>query len=239
MLPIKIQREAVLESQGGIMQNTYKGSASFWSQLRDPVSGLTHFGGMVLSCIGLVILLLASATRGQIIAGSVYGSSMILLYLASTLYHLLPVSELAVQRLRTFDHLMIYVLIAGTYTPICMLALPGAWGISLLITIWSLAVLGMVTQGVWFKAPRWLSTSIYILMGWLVAVAIIPLYKTLPLGALWWLIGGGLFYTVGAIIYALKKPNLTNPWFGFHEAFHLFVLAGSLCHFWMIVRYMY
>lgn len=205
--------------------------------LRDPISGLTHLAGAVLAVVGMLVLLLASKSGQQVVAAAVYGSSLILLYLASSLYHLLPVSPSALNRLRLFDHLMIYVLIAGTYTPICLLALSGKWGIGLLIAIWVLAVFGMATQGLWFKAPRWFSTLIYILMGWMVVVAFVPLYRAVPLPAVIWLIVGGLFYTIGATIYALKRPNFGSRWFGFHEVFHLFVLAGSLSHYWMIARY--
>ncbi|MGE5450101.1 MAG: PAQR family membrane homeostasis protein TrhA [Methanomassiliicoccales archaeon] len=205
--------------------------------MRDPVSGLTHLAGVLLSIMGMLALLSVSDSNRQIIAVAIYGSSMVLLYLASSLYHLLPVAPTIVQRLRLFDHLMIYVLIAGTYTPICLLALSGRWGISILISIWTLAAIGMATQGLWFKAPRWLSTLIYLLMGWLAVVVIFPLYKVNALSAIIWLMAGGLFYTVGAIIYALKKPEFHNRWFGFHEVFHLFVLAGSFCHYWMIAKY--
>jgi len=217
--------------------NTIRRTSSFWLQLRDPFSGFTHLAGVLLAAVGWLVLVLLSDNSRQIIAVSIYGSSLIMLYLASSMYHLLPVSPKAVQRLRLLDHLMIYVLIAGTYTPICLLALSGAWGVSMLSTIWGLALVGMVTQGLWFKAPRWLSTLIYILMGWLVAVAFVPLYRALPLAAILWLLGGGLFYSVGAAFYAIKRPDFNCSWFGFHEIFHLYVLAGSFCHYWMIARY--
>lgn len=216
-----------------ILRNT----SDFWPQLRDPFSGLSHLTGMILAAVGWLVLVMMSDTSRQVIAVSIYGSSLIMLYLASSMYHLLPVSSRAVQRLRMFDHLMIYVLIAGTYTPICLLALSGYWGVSMLSTIWGLALIGMATQGLWFQAPRWLSTLIYILMGWLVVVAFVPLYRALPLAAILWLLGGGLLYSLGAVIYAVKKPNFHCSWFGFHEIFHLFVLAGSFCHYWMIARY--
>lgn len=190
-----------------------------------------------MSVVGTVILLISSHSVRDIVAVIIYGASLIMLYLASSLYHLLPVSPRAIQRLRLLDHLMIYVLIAGTYTPMCLLALKGGWGISMLAVIWGLAAAGMATQGLWFKAPRWLSTLIYILMGWLVVVAMVPLYRAIGLGAILWLTGGGLCYSVGAAIYAAKWPNFASRWFGFHEVFHLLVMAGSFCHFWMIAKY--
>jgi len=205
--------------------------------LRDPVSGLTHLLGVLLSVIGMVLLLFVSSSVRDMVAVIIYGASLIMLYSASSLYHLLPVSPRIVQRLRLLDHLMIYILIAGTYTPICLLALPGSWGISMLAIIWTLAAAGMATQGLWFKAPRWLSTLIYILMGWLVIVATIPLYRAVGWAGVLWLLGGGILYSVGAAVYAVKWPNFANPWFGFHELFHLFVMAGSFCHYWMIARY--
>lgn len=168
----------------------------------------------------------------------VYGASLLLLYTASTLYHLLPLGEVGVQRLRTLDHLMIYVLIAGTYTPLCVIGLPDLWGRSILISIWGLAVLGMLTQGVWFNAPRWVGTLYYTLMGWLIIVAVVPMVQVLPLAAVAWLVIGGVLYSIGAVIYATQKPAFAARWLGFHEIFHLFILAGSCSHYWLVYRYL-
>jgi hemolysin III len=132
---------------------------------------------------------------------------------------------------------MIYLLIAGTYTPLCLVPLRGPWGFSLLGGIWGLALAGMIAKVFWLQAPRWLSTGIYLLMGWLVVAAISPLWAGLPRGGLLWLGLGGLFYSGGAVVYALKRPD---PWpgrFGFHEIWHLMVLAASFCHFWTMLAY--
>ncbi len=208
--------------------------------LKDPLSGLTHCIGVVLSIVGLVLLVYRGAAAGnawQVVAFAIFGASMILLYTASTLYHWLPLSQKGTTILRKFDHGLIFFLIAGTYTPICLLPLRGPWGWSLFGCIWGLALVGIVTKIFWLNAPRWLSTVVYIAMGWLVAIATQPLLQTVPLGGVGWLLAGGLFYTVGAVIYGLKRPNPFPDVFGFHEIFHLFVLLGSFCHFWMMYQY--
>lgn len=211
-----------------------------FSRLRDPVSGLTHFIGVLLSVVGLVLLVYAStihATVWHVVAFSVFGASLILLYTASTLYHLLPLTEKGIKTLRKIDHMMIFVLIAGTYTPICLIPLRGIWGWSLLGIIWGLTAAGIVMKVVWLNAPRWLYTSIYIAMGWMVAVAFLPLLRTVPVNGLVWLAAGGIFYSIGAVIYGMKRPNFSKIFLGFHEIFHLFVMAGSLSHFWMMYRF--
>jgi hemolysin III len=209
-------------------------------KLRDPVSGLTHGIGVVLSIVALVLLVYSAAvwsTAWHVVSFAIFGASLILLYTASTLYHLLPLSEKGVAVLRRIDHMMIYVLIAGTYTPVCLVVLKGAWGWSLLVGIWGLALVGIGLKIFWFSAPRWLSTLFYALMGWLVVVALWPLVKLVPLGGMGWMAAGGLLYTLGALIYGFKWPNLKLKWLGFHEIFHLFVLAGSFSHFWLMYRY--
>lgn len=204
--------------------------------LKDPVSALTHFLGIILSIVGLIILINKSADLLHHIAFFIFGFSLIFLYTASTVYHSLDLSEKINLILRKIDHMMIYVLIAGTYTPICMLALPGLWSKGLLITIWSVAVAGIVLTIVWFEAPRCLTTAIYILMGWLLVIAMVPLVKTLSLTGMTWLLAGGILYTTGGIIYASKRPDISFAFFGFHEIFHLFVLSGSFCHFMLMLN---
>ncbi len=208
---------------------------------RDPVSGLTHLGGAVLSVAGLVLLLryaLLYATIKHVVVFSIFGASMILLYSSSAIYHLAKVPEKVSEFLRRIDHIMIYVLIAGTYTPICVLALAGAWGRGLLIAVWILAAVGIILTIVWFGAPRWLTTGVYLLMGWLVIIAFYPLIKSLSAGAIACLVAGGLLYTVGALIYGFKWPRINSTWFGFHEIFHLFVIGGTLGHFWLMFRFL-
>ncbi|MDD3313406.1 hemolysin III family protein [Pseudodesulfovibrio sp.] len=202
--------------------------------LRDPVSGLTHLIGAVLAVLGTVLLLARvtnPALPWHIVTFSIFGGAMILLFTASTLYHWLPVSEKWVRFLRRVDHSMIFFYIAATYTPICLIPLRGPWGWSLFGVIWGLAVSGIFMKVFWLGAPRWLSTAIYLAMGWLVLVGIYPLVRGLSAGALAWLVGGGLVYSAGAVIYALKRPDPWPKHFGFHEIFHIFVIGGSFCHF--------
>jgi len=214
--------------------------ARFFKMLRDPVSGLTHLTGFLLSIAGLVLLVTYAAidaTSWHVVAFSIFGASLILLYGASTMYHLLPVSERGITILRRIDHIMIFILIAGTYTPVCLIPLRGGWGWVLFGIVWGFAIAGVFIKLFWMSAPRWLYTGIYLAMGWMVIVAIYPLIKVLPTGALAWLAAGGLFYTVGAVIYAIKRPNLIPGIFGFHEIWHLFVMAGSFSHWWVMMKY--
>lgn len=208
-------------------------------RLREPVSGLTHLVGALLSGAGLVALLVVSHGQGfrRGAALAVFGIALVLLFGASAAYHLLPLSPTGTLALRRADHIMIYVLIAGTYTPLCLIPLWGPWGWSLLGAIWALAVAGIVMATLWLNAPRWLTTALYVIMGWLVAIAVVPLLSTVPIRGLEWLLAGGLFYTVGAVIYATRRPDPVPGVFGFHEIWHLFVLAGGLSHFWAVYRY--
>lgn len=166
---------------------------------------------------------------------------LILLYTFSSLYHLLNVSEKATRVLRKFDHIMIYILIASTYTPICLGPLRGGWGWSIFGIVWGLAIIGTVLTATWINAPRWLTTGIYLAMGWTVIIAIYPMISIFnslgALSSLLWLLAGGIFYTIGAVIYGLKWPPLKNKYFGFHEIFHIFVMLGSFCQYWFIIRY--
>ena len=209
-------------------------------KLREPVSGLTHLAGVLLALIGLGVLLVRASGAGrvdQFVAFGVFGLSLVALYGASALYHLLPVSPVAVARLRRLDHVTIFILIAGTYTPICVLALEGGWGAGLLGLVWTLALCGVVLKVVWMDAPRWLSVGLYLAMGWLAVIAASAILQAIPQGGVAWILGGGLVYSVGAVVYGLKWPNLIPGVFGFHELWHIFVLAGSACHFWAMLRY--
>lgn len=217
--------------------NQNSGYSMLWPA-RDPASAYSHLLGFILAVIGTIFLVKqGNQTGGTTYAGTfaIFGVSMILLYLASTLYHWLNLSETGILVLRKLDHTMIYILIAGTYTPLCIIALPGWLGIGLLITIWALAIGGIFLTFFYFEAPRWLTTGIYILMGWLAIGAIVPLVRVLPRAGLMWLIGGGLFYTIGGIIYGRKRSIISFPGFGFHEVFHVFVLAGSACHYLLML----
>lgn len=215
-------------------------------KIKDPVSGISHLIGAVLSVIGLVFLIVYSAKYGEgawdVVSFTIFGMGLILLYTFSTLYHMLNIGERGTRVFRKFDHMMIYVLIAASYTPICLGPIRGPWGFSILGVVWGLAILGIILTAVWLQAPRWLTTSIYIAMGWLVIVMAYPLLTTFKeLNALYsliWLLIGGIFYTIGGVIYGLKKAPFTTKHFGFHEIFHIFVLFGSICQYWFIFRYL-
>jgi hemolysin III len=210
-----------------------------WRWFREPVSGLSHLAGAVASAVGLIVLVYLAVKRGtvwHIVSYSVFGASLVLLYTASSLYHLLKVSPRGVRILRRIDHMMIYVLIAGSYTPYCLIALRGVWGWTMLAVVWGLAIIGIVVKIFWLDAPRWVTAGFYLAMGWMVVTASGPLLRAIPTKGLWWLVASGLFYTVGAILYATKRPRLWPGVFGFHEVWHLFVIAGSLSHFMSVYQ---
>ena len=209
-------------------------------KFREPISSLTHLLGAFLSLIGLIFLIKCSLDVTNVyntIILAVFGVSSILLYCASSTYHQSLSSQRVIKVLRRVDHSMIYVLIAGTYTPICLIALKGTTGTLLFLGIWLLAFIGILLKIVWFDAPRLLYTSFYVLMGWISVIAIVPIVKAISIGGFMWLLSGGLFYTTGAIIYATKRPKINLPLFGFHEIFHIFILLGSLCHFVLMFKY--
>jgi hemolysin III len=201
-------------------------------KVREPFNGLSHFAGAVLSLVGLLVLVLCSYHKPWHLAGFlIYGSSLVLLYTASTLYHSLPVGPRRVQQLLVFDQAAIYVLIAGTYTPVCLVTLRGPWGWSLLGVVWSIALLGIALRIAWSRAPVWLPVALYLAMGWLCVLAHQPLQKALPAPGLGWLAAGGLVYTMGTVVFATQRPRLWPGRFSSHELWHVFVLAGSACHF--------
>ena len=209
-------------------------------RLREPVNGLTHLVGGLLASVGLIVLLASAASAGrvdQLVAFTVFGFSLIALYTASALYHLLPLSPLGVARLRRVDHMSIFLLIAGTYTPFCLLALDGGWRVGLLGLIWGLALCGILLKLLWMNAPRWLSVALYLGMGWVALIAAPALFRAVPAGGMAWVLGGALTYSAGALIYGLRRPNPIPGVFGFHELWHLFVMAGSACHFWAVLGY--
>jgi hemolysin III len=208
---------------------------------REPLNAYSHFLGAILAIPGLILLLkrvpLGSGPR-YYAALSIFGASLILLYCTSGIYHIVNGSKRLIAYLRRLDHMMIYILIAGTYTPICLLVLEGPWRWGLLIAVWSLALAGILFKLVWFAAPRWLSTASYVLMGWVAAVAFYPLSMAMSLAGIIRLILGGVFYSVGAVIYATKRPRLNLQLIGFHEIFHLLVLAGSITHYIMVLQFL-
>lgn len=207
-------------------------------RLREPLSGWLHFIGTLLSIAALVVLIVAGhGSAWKVISFALYGGTLILLYNFSTLYHWVsgPANE-RLTFLRKLDHLSIYLLIAGTYTPFCLVTLQGPWGWSIFGVIWGFALLGVIIQSIYINVNRLFTTIIYLGMGWMIVIAIKPLLETLPLNGLWLLLAGGVAYSLGGVIYALKKPNFSKA-FGFHELWHLFVLLGSFLHFLAILFY--
>lgn len=205
----------------------------------DLFSALSHLVGVALSIAGLVVLLvLASmrATAWHVVGFSIFGSSMILMFLASTLYHWFPYPSTVRNVFQRIDHSMIYLLIAGTYTPICLVALRGPWGWALFGVIWALAIWGIVMKATWLKLPRLVSSFSYILMGWMVVIAFFPLVKAVPFSGILWLVGGGLLYTVGTIFYGLDKKRPSRRWFNYHDLFHVFILGAAACHFFLMLE---
>lgn len=209
--------------------------------LREPVNALTHAVGVFLGVAGTILLVaLAAPDPWRVASAVIYGSSLVVLFLASTLLHALRVPRHVERRLRIFDHAAIFALIAGTYTPITLVTLQerdATLGWTLFAVAWGFALLGIVFKVAWIGAPRWISTGLYLVMGWLAVVALGPLVEALPPSALGWLVAGGVIYSLGAIVYATKRPDPFPRVFGYHELWHLFVLGGSACHFVLIARY--
>jgi hemolysin III len=204
-------------------------------RIREPVNAGTHLLGLLLAAAGTVALLRLAHGSSQVVAFGVYGASLILLYGASTLYHSLHLPEPRLRALRTLDHIAIYFLIAGTYTPVALVTLRGPWGWALLAAAWTVAAAGIPFK-IWFlDAPVWLSTAIYLGMGYMALLALAPLAAVVSLSGLAWLVGGGMAYTAGAVIFARQRPDPFPGIFGHHEIWHVLVLVGSACHFAFMV----
>lgn len=204
-----------------------------------PYSALTHGVGIAFALMALGVLLHMTLRMGPvtITAVSVYAVSMLCLYTASTVYHSLNTNVRGRLLLRKIDHLMIYFLIAGTYTPVCLISLGGTVsGRVMFIVIWSMAVLGSAFTLFWIKMPRVLTALIYLVMGWTAIFAIYPLHAVMSRLCFAMLLSGGVLYSVGGVLYALKWPGRNNPYFGCHEIFHVFIVLGSICHFIMIYQ---
>ena len=205
--------------------------------LKDPGSAITHFIGMLMAMTAAWPLLLkASEVPGHLLPVTVFIVSMILLYAASTTYHSFNLSEQGNRILKKIDHMMIFVLIAGTYTPICMITLKDGIGPFMCALVWGIALAGIIIKAVWIYCPKWVSSVLYIGMGWVCIMGLAQILRALPPAGFAWLLAGGIIYTIGGIIYALKLPifNSRHKAFGSHEIFHLFVMAGSICHFIVI-----
>ena len=204
-----------------------------------PYSALTHAVGIVLALLALGMLLHVTVRQSamRVTAVSIYAVSMLALYTASTVYHSLNTGVRGRLFLRKLDHLMIYFLIAGTYTPICMIPLGGTlWGRGMLIVIWTMALLGSTFTLFWIKMPRFLTSLIYLVMGWTAIFAIYPLHAVMNRLSFAMLLAGGILYSIGGVLYALKWPGRNNRWFGCHEIFHVFIVLGSIAHFIMIYQ---
>jgi hemolysin III len=199
---------------------------------REPVNGLTHLCGAIASFFGMIALLVVSwGGTAKVISVIVYGFSLIALFSASAIYHLAKVNPTDLQVLRKLDHSAIFLLIAGTYTPFCLIAFTGFWHWGLLAIIWAIALVGIVVKIFYVKAPRWLNAVIYVIMGWLCVIAAPQMMKVLPISTMIWLIIGGVIYTLGAVVYATRLLNFVPGKFGFHEIWHILVLLGAMAHF--------
>lgn len=210
--------------------------------IREPGSAFTHFAAMMMAVFAAVPLLVkagSGADSKEFSAMCVFIISMILLYGASAAYHSVNLTGSKLKIFKKIDHMMIFVLIAGTYTPVCLIILGGELGYTLLSVVWGIAIVGMLIKAFWVTCPKWFSSLIYIAMGWVCVFVFRELLDTLPKAAFLWLLAGGIIYTVGGVIYALKLPffNARHKFFGSHEIFHLFVMGGSFCHF--IFMYLY
>ncbi len=209
----------------------------FMRRFREPVNGFSHLGGALLALIGLIGLIAATwQTPGKMISLFIYGASLVLIYSASSALHLTHGSERTLDVLNRIDHAAIYVLIAGTYTPFCYNLLSGAWRWGMLILVWGLAAAGAIYMLIFLGKSRWLMTFLYLAMGWVALIGAPHILATLPGGAIALLAAGGIVYTVGAIIFALEKPNL-HRYFGYHELWHVFVMVASAIQFLAVVRY--
>ena len=217
-------------SGGNIMSDTIK------EHVKDPGSAITHFIGMLMAVFAAVSLIIKAAhepERIYLVSIIIYAASLILLYAASTTYHTFDRSEKINTILKKIDHMMISVLIAGSYTPICLLVLKGKLGFTLLAIVWGIAIIGILIKAFWVYCPKWVSSVLYIGMGWTCVLAFTQILNSMSPAAFGWLLAGGIIYTIGGVIYALKLPifNLKHKDFGSHEIFHLFVMGGSACHF--------
>jgi hemolysin III len=217
----------------------YRPVRSLGEVIKEPVSGLTHLASAAAALAGGIALWYASpplpARRAAFL---IYGLSLFVMFTASAVYHLVRTSARRELFLRRVDHTAIFLLIAGTYTPVCVVVLPGVLGTALLAAIWVLAAAGILIHLFFIsKVSRWLSIMLYALMGWLGIVGIVPLVRALPLAGLAWLLGGGVIYTAGALVYATKKLDFAPGRFGFHEVWHIFVTAAAACHFAFVRAY--
>lgn len=210
--------------------------------LKDPGSAITHGIGAILSLLAIYPLLkktFLGVNREHIMSITIFILSMVILYTASTMYHSVHCSVKKEIILRKLDHAMIFILIAGSYTPICRIVLAGKTGTILLTFVWGLSILGILFKMFWINCPKYLSSILYITLGWACVFAFIPIIHSLQTPAFLLLLIGGILYTVGGVIYAIKPPIFQiAKYFGNHEVFHIFVMLGSLCHFLVVYLFL-
>ena len=211
--------------------------ASVQADVRPLMRGTLHLAMAVLAPFGLVLLIIIADSPRAYVGASIFAATLILLYATSASYHILSWRASWRGVIKRVDHAMIFALIAGTYTPFCLIVLGNAWGITMLALVWSFAGAGILLKVMWPSAPRWLSVALYLTVGWLALIPAVEVVTRMHAGAIATLLVGGIFYTAGAIIYAMRRPNPFPRVFGFHEVFHLFVIAGSLVHFALIAVY--
>lgn len=203
-----------------------------FKKFREPVNSLTHWAGAVLALIGLIALLSVSwGTPSKMISLIIYGASLIFLFSASATYHTVNRKDKVLEIFRKVDHAAIFVLIAGTYTPFCVNAFTGFWQWGMLTIIWSLALAGIIVKIFYIRSPRWLNAGIYVVMGWLGIIGAGQVFTALPVWVIFWLVAGGVIYTLGAVVYSTKIFNFVPGVFGFHEIWHIFVILAAAAHF--------
>jgi len=208
------------------------------TKFRDPISGLSHLAAAAAAIIGLAVLLVISnGYPWKQLSLTIYGLSLVLMFSASAIYHLPKARPQVILWLRKLDHAAIYLLIAGTYTPICLNFFTGFWRWGMLAVVWTFALVGILIKMFFINAPRWANAAVYLAMGWLALLAIREIITAMPPGAILWLVLGGIVFSLGAIVYATKLLNFKPGVFGYHESWHIFVILGCLCHFILIAVY--
>lgn len=209
--------------------------------VREPINGFTHLGGAIVSFVGLLALVIKTTlnmpSAVNIGAVIIFGISLVLLYAASAIYHLVVASDNVIAFLRKIDHAMIFILIAGSYAPYCLIGLGGVKGWVFFGVISTIGICGVLFKMIWFKCPRWISTAIYVGMGWMAIFVVGPLSNAIPFEGVFLLALGGVFYTIGAVIYGVKPKSFKFKYLGYHEIFHIFILLGSICHFISVFNY--
>ncbi|MBI5288089.1 MAG: hemolysin III family protein [Chloroflexi bacterium] len=200
--------------------------------------GVMHGAIALLAPAGLVLLLLLADSPRGYVGAAVYAASVMLLYTTSASYHLAPWSDRLRRVMKRLDHSMIFILIAGTYTPFCLIVVGDAWGIPILSVVWTFAVLGVALKVLWPDSPRWLGVALYLALGWIGVVAVWPVVTNLSPAGIAMLAAGGGLYSIGALFYASRWPDPNPRLFGYHEVFHTLVVAGSVLHFIVVATYL-